>query len=156
MMQSHTQAGNITTNSKVKVDFTLTALSAMNVVTWKCHVNDSAKGRYNMILGRDILTELGLNLKLSEHAIKADDGTFKGYTTPMIDLVICVFKYLNTGKRTPKESFTNANTREVYESEHVRTTTKQLRVILDAKYEMEDLHKVMETQCQNLTITQRD
>ena len=41
----NTQAGNITNNLKVKVDFTLTALSAMNVVTWKCHVGDSAKGR---------------------------------------------------------------------------------------------------------------
>ena len=155
-MQWHTWARNITTSIKIKVHFTLPALSARNVVMWEFCVDDSSKVRYNMILGRDILTELGLNLKLSEHAIKADDGTFKGYTTPMIDLVICVFKYLNTGKRTPKESFTNANTREVYESEHVHTTTKQLRVILDAKYEMEDLHKVMETQCQNLTITQRD
>ena len=55
-MQWHTQAVNITTNLKVKVDFTLPALSAMNVVTWRCHVNDYTKGRQNMILGRDILT----------------------------------------------------------------------------------------------------
>ena len=32
-MQWHTQAGNITTNIKVKVDFTLTKLSAINIVT---------------------------------------------------------------------------------------------------------------------------
>ena len=48
-MQWHMQAGNITTNLKVKLDLTLTALIAMNVVTWKCHVDDSAKGRYDMI-----------------------------------------------------------------------------------------------------------
>ena len=41
---------------KVKIDFTLPALSATDVVTWTCHVEDSAKGRYDMILGRDILT----------------------------------------------------------------------------------------------------
>ena len=58
VMQWHTQVGNITTNLKVKIDFTLPALSATNVVTWKCHVDDSTKGIYGMILGRDILTEL--------------------------------------------------------------------------------------------------
>ena len=31
-----------------------------------------------------------------------------------------------------------------------------MRVILDAKYEKSDLHKVMETQCQHLTVTQRN
>ena len=30
-----------------------------------------------------------------------------------------------------------------------------MRVILDAKCENADLHKVMETQCQHLTLTQR-
>ena len=52
--------------------------------------------------------------------------------------------------------FTNAYTEEVYESEHVHTATKRLRVILDAKYEKEDLHKVMKTQCQILTMTQNN
>ena len=54
---------------KVKVDFTVQALSAINVVTWKFYVDDSNKCRYDMILGQDLLTELGLNLKLSEHVI---------------------------------------------------------------------------------------
>ena len=55
-MQWHTQAGNITTNLKVKIDFALPTLSAINVVTWNYYVDDSAKGRYYMILGQDILT----------------------------------------------------------------------------------------------------
>ena len=48
-----------------------------------------------MILGRDLLTELVLNLKLSEHIIEADDGPFKGSTTPMVDLDAFIFKDLN-------------------------------------------------------------
>ena len=40
--------------------------------------------------------------------------------------------------------------------EHVHTATKLLCVILDAKYDKADLHKVMETQCQHLTVTQRN
>ena len=43
VMQWHKQAGNITTNIKVELDFTLPEISATNVVTWKCHVDDSAK-----------------------------------------------------------------------------------------------------------------
>ena len=55
LIQWITQAGNITTNFKVKIYFTLPALSATNVVTWDYHVDDFAKGRYYMILGQDIL-----------------------------------------------------------------------------------------------------
>ena len=54
--QWKTQAINITTNLKVKVDFTLPALSATKSVTWKCHVDDSTRSRYNMILGRYLST----------------------------------------------------------------------------------------------------
>ena len=68
------------TNIKVKVDFTLPTLSATNVVTWIYHVDESSKGRYDMILGQYLLTELGLNIKCSEHAIEADDGTFNEVT----------------------------------------------------------------------------
>ena len=53
-MTWHIQAGNITTNIKVKVTFTLPALSTADVVTWICHVDESAKGRYDMILGLDL------------------------------------------------------------------------------------------------------
>ena len=35
VMQWNTQSGNITTNVKVKVYFTLPVLSSTNVVTWK-------------------------------------------------------------------------------------------------------------------------
>ena len=52
VMQWHKQAGNITSNLKVEVNFTCTELNATNDVTWKCYVYDYAKGRYNMILVR--------------------------------------------------------------------------------------------------------
>ena len=49
-------------------------------------MDDSYKGRYDMILGRDLWTELGLNLKLSDYVIESDDETFNGSTTTMVDL----------------------------------------------------------------------
>ena len=100
-MQWYTQAGNITSDLKVNVDFTLPALNATNAMTWKFHVDDSNNCRCDMILGQYLLTELGLNLKFSEHFIKADYGPFNRSTTPMVDLGTYIFKYLNTEKITP-------------------------------------------------------
>ena len=72
-------------------------------MTWKFHVDDSFNGRYDMILGQYLLTELVLNLKHYKHVIEAGDGPFKGSTTPMVNLSTYIFKYLNTGKITPEE-----------------------------------------------------
>ena len=55
-MQCHAQAGNITTNLKVEVDFTLPELSTTNILMLKYNVDESAKGRYDMILRRYLLT----------------------------------------------------------------------------------------------------
>ena len=118
VMQWQTQAGNIITNLKVKIDITLPTLSTMNVVTWKCHMGDSSNGRYNMILGRDLLTELGLNLKISNHSIKYHDRPSIGATAPTVDLGRYVFKDLNTGKIKLKESLTDAYS-ENYISENI-------------------------------------
>ena len=74
----------------------------------------------------------------------------------MVDLGAYVFKYLNTRKIKTEESFTDDYFKEVYKSEHVRNANKQLHIILDVKYEKETLHKVMETQCQHLTVAQRN
>ena len=46
------------------------------------------------------------------------------YTAHMVDLGVYIFKYLNTGGIKPDESFTDAYVEEVYESEHVCTSTK--------------------------------
>ena len=67
-----------------------------------------------------------------------------------------ILNILNIEKITPKESFTNAYDELVYCSEHVRTATKLLRVILYAKYEDSYLYKFMENQRQHLTMTQRN
>ena len=99
------------------MDFTLPEFRAMNDVTWKWHVDDFAKGRYNTILGRDILTEIWLNVKSSDHVIEADDGPLKGIETPIVYLGRYRFKDINTVIIIPKKSFTNADVKEVYGSE---------------------------------------
>ena len=98
VIQWHNQAGSITTNLKVNMDFTLPGHSATKTVIWNFHVDNLDKGRYDIILGRDILIYLGLNFKLSDHIIEAYYGTLKGYTTPMVDMGAYESKDLNTGK----------------------------------------------------------
>ena len=43
VVQWHMQAGSITTNLKVNIDFTLTELSATKIVTWNYHVVTSLR-----------------------------------------------------------------------------------------------------------------
>ena len=59
-MQWHMQAVSITTDLKVKIDLTLSEISATKIVTWNFHVDNSSKGKYDMILVRNLLTALGL------------------------------------------------------------------------------------------------
>ena len=59
-------------------------------------MDDSDKGRYDMILGKNILTKLGLNLEFSDHVIEAEYGSFNGSTAPMVGLDKYEFKYLET------------------------------------------------------------
>ena len=76
-----------------------------------------------MTLGRDIITQLGLNLKVFEHIIEAYDGPFIGSTVTVVNLGAYTFEDLNTGKVKPEDSFRDAYVEEVYESEHVSTVT---------------------------------
>ena len=64
-----TQAGKFTTSKKVNIDFFLPEFSATKIVTWKCHIDDSTNVIYDTILGRDLLTALGLDLKFSKNVI---------------------------------------------------------------------------------------
>ena len=107
-MQWLTQAGIITSDMNVKRYFTSPELSMTKIMMWNFHVDNSATGRYDMILGRYLLTALVLNLKFSWSLIEAGGGTLKEYTAPLVDLGMYEFKYLNTGNITPEEYVTNA------------------------------------------------
>ena len=88
VMQWHMQAGNITTNLKVKVYFTLPTLRPTNVLMWTFHVDDFPKGIYDMILGRNILIKLGLNLKFLTTLSKQMMDLLKGLYHPWLIWVL--------------------------------------------------------------------
>ena len=63
------QSGKFTTSKKVNLDFCLPDFSATNIVTWKCYVDESTNNIYDMILGRDLLTALVLDLNSPNNVI---------------------------------------------------------------------------------------
>ena len=81
-----TQAGKFKTLGKVNVDFCLPEFSSTKIVTWKCHVDKFTTGRYEMILGRDLLTALGLDLNWSENVIIGGRGPHEGCLAPIVYL----------------------------------------------------------------------
>ena len=74
-----TQEGKFITSENVNVDFYLSEFGATKIVTWRCHIARSANSRYDMILGRYLLTTLGLDIEFSENIFLGGDGPFKGW-----------------------------------------------------------------------------
>ena len=58
VMKRNMQAVNITTNMKVKIFFTFPELRTTKILMWNFNIDDFANGRYDMILGRYILTSI--------------------------------------------------------------------------------------------------
>ena len=48
-------------------------------MTWECHVDDSTDSRHGVVLSRDLLTSLSLDLKLYEDVISGGDVTYKQF-----------------------------------------------------------------------------
>ena len=85
--------------------------------------------------GTRYLNRMSIKYKFYDHVIEYYDGNFKGLTTPMVDLGMYEFKDLNIERITHEEQFNNDNVEEVNELEYISNATKQLRIILNAKYE---------------------
>ena len=54
-------------------------------MTWKCHVGKFTNIIYDIILGRDLLTSLGLDVKFS-------DNVYEKCLVPMVDVSSYEFK----------------------------------------------------------------
>ena len=129
--------------------------SATNIVTCKCHVDESTNSRYDMILGRDLLTALVLDIQFSDNIIIGKAGPYKGWLSLIVDISNFDFKYI-TGKTVKQEwSFVTSYVNECLKSNSTISSTCTSRRILDVKYKKADLNKVMTEQCQHLTATER-
>ena len=74
-----TKAGTFSTSYVANVQMTLPELDPLKNVHWQVHVNDAAStGRYDVILGQDLLCELGLVLDFGKAEIRCDEVSYQG------------------------------------------------------------------------------
>ena len=68
------------------MELVLPKLDATKSVTLNFHVDDLQKNsRFDMIIGRDVLLELNLDLCFSDCTVKGNGGGYKGCTVTMKD-----------------------------------------------------------------------
>ena len=56
----------------------------MKTLIWKCCVDDLTEGRYDMIIGRDLLKNIVIDIQPYDNTIDFDEGPYWGYTTSII------------------------------------------------------------------------
>ena len=66
-----TPAGDVVTNMTTKSQLTLPEFHPDRLIEWNFHVTPTL-GNYDMIIGRDMLEFLGMDLKFSDHTITWD------------------------------------------------------------------------------------
>ena len=73
-------------------------------------MDNSTNRRYDMILGRDLFTALGLDIKFSGNIIIGGEGTYEGCLEPMVGLSNDDFKPLTEKIVKLEKSFINSYT----------------------------------------------
>ena len=63
-----TPTGELTTQRRVKAQFTLPELQDKRLIEWDLHVADNM-GAHDMILGRDVLSFLKIDIKFSDQVV---------------------------------------------------------------------------------------
>ena len=124
-----TRGGKFSTTKTTTAKFRLPELHNEREIEWKVHVDESKSPEdtnYDMIIGGDLLIQLGIDITYSKKIIQWD-----GATLPMrsIDLL------------TQKTAYDQA-IEDLYESEIVQDSTERIKRILDAHYEKADLDKL--------------
>ena len=67
-----TQAGEFTTTKKWATKFVLPEFTVNKIIDWNVHVFENKNPMYDLIIGRDLLHELGIDLLFSEGIMKWD------------------------------------------------------------------------------------
>ena len=72
-----TMGGNFTTRRKGQVQFKFPELDTNTTITWTCHIDDSHSSKqvqYDMILGMDLMVELGIFINTRDKVIEWEDN----------------------------------------------------------------------------------
>jgi hypothetical protein len=82
----NTMGGKFTTNKTGFVTFSLPEFNLKKQISWEFHVDDRSESSsiYDMIMGRDLLGELGIIMNFNDHTV-----TWDADTIPMKDRDTC-------------------------------------------------------------------
>ncbi len=134
----NTKAGTFSTTKKCKCKFMLPEFHAHRVIEWEVYVDDSTSlSTYDMIIGRDLMDAIGLDLLFSENLLKWDNAT-----VPMRDSSLF------------EEPSANPFAELLSMHDPITTEAERIQRILDIKYAPADLNKIVQ-ECTHLTDTEK-
>jgi transposase InsO family protein len=84
----HTRGGNFVTHRRATLDFTFPELNATKCVTWQCHIDhktDPLHTPYDMIIGLDLQTEIGIYVNTDDKQIHWEGATIPLKTRGELD-----------------------------------------------------------------------
>ena len=125
----NTKAGSFQTTKTCKIKFTLPAFHKHRNISWKAFVDetDTLSSRYDMIIGRDLLEELGINFLFKEHMMEWDNAT-----TPMLDPAVFNNDFID-----------DLEHEFLYIHDPDTTDAERIQAILNAKYCKADLEQIV-------------
>ena len=121
--QWSTPAGEMKTTATCKSQFTIPKLHDNRLIEWEFHVTKSM-GAYDMIIGRDMLDDLGFILNFDEHVV-----TWEHASVPFKDMENDIFENFHIDK-----------------PDAVEESMGRIKKILDNTYAAADLHEVTTSQ----------
>ena len=138
-----TGSGVLKTLYETKMDFTLPEFSNKKIITWSFSVTDNKDLGYDIVIGRDLMKELQLNILFDKNVI-----TWEGIEIPMRD-----FNKLRRHKlsRNEMKLIIQKSTEPLVTEE----ATNRIIKILDSKYDKANLEEVVK-KAKHLTEKERD
>ena len=122
-----TAAGSMNTDLRTKLQFKLMEFDQDSVIEWNIHVTKQ-KMSYDLIIGRDLMTELGIKIDFETNSVQWND-------------VVVPMKSVDA---------TFATSYHVEDSDAIADATNRIQRILDAKYEPADFDEIIKD-CTHLT-----
>ena len=137
-----TKAGKFTTSNKCNITFNLPALHEHREITWNCYVDPTESNttcNYDLIIGRDLMHEIGINILFKEGIMEWDNAT-----TPMQSIDKLEETYLDEFEQEL-----------MYTPDPITTDAERIQSIIDAKYTKADLAEVVK-ECETLDKTEQE